>query len=374
MASARIERPREENLRWREAVVKIDSDTFMRVQYLFYRDVLDYKTLASLVVGGDDFGRAWVVNARGVTADNAASQDWRAYASGSRAAVRLLEESGVSEIISHDDNIARATTAQKDHFQALSDMTAASLDVARNPNDQDALARLEDAVRRMRQSGRDERRRRERAPASEEAPQPELLAEAPPRTDKGGFPAEAEAALSETELAAKEAPTAANANSCRFFTPDDPRGLSYGFEIHWKDGYVPNGEYDLSDIWSTERFLFTNLDGIDYYNITGYMDGHIDGRVARQFSGESFAVEYMRRAFLRLETDIGGETVRIYVPRELDVSGKTFTDLIYSPDVVAISVMEDGAERFIWDMYAQNQTKMLAALQRQFPDMEFVQA
>lgn len=373
MASAQIERPREENIKWREAVVKIDSDTFMRVQYLFTKEISDYKTLADLVMGGYDFGRAWVVNARDVTAENASSQDWRAYASRSRAAANLLEQSGESEIISKREGITHVTDAQKEHFQALLDMTAASVEFARNPHDQDALFRLNDAMHRLGLTGRAEGREgRERG--EEEAPT-HVEEAAPPEAPvpKGTFSKEAEAALSETAQAAKGV-IAGKAESFEFFTPDDPRGISYGFEIHWKDGYVPKGEYDRSDIWSTERFLFANLDGIDYYGITGFVDGRLDGSGIRQFSGESFSVEYLRRAFLRLEDEIGGDTVRLYVPRALDVSGKTLADLINSPDVVAMSVVEEGGEKFIWDIYAKEQEELLAALQKRFPDMEFVQA
>ncbi|MFA5412376.1 MAG: hypothetical protein WC350_03475 [Candidatus Micrarchaeia archaeon] len=373
MASAQLERPREENVKWREAVVKIDSDTFMRVQYLFGVEVNDYQMLASLVRGGYDFGRAWVVNARGVTAENASSQDWRAYTSGSRAAAHLLEESGESGIISKRDDVGRATHAQKERFNAFMDMTEASIEVARNPGDLDAFKRLEDATRRFRHTGRaeggEERTREEVAPAHAEEAAP---AEAP--APKGTFSKEAEAALSETAEATKGI-TAGKAASFEFFTPDDPRGISYGFEIHWKDGYVPRGEYDRSDIWSTERFLFANLEGIEYYGVTGFIGGRLDNSAGvRQFSGDSFAVEYMRRAFLRLEDEIGGDTVRIYVPRGLDVSGKTLADLINSPDVVAMSVVEEGGEKFIWDIYAKEQRDLLAALQTRFPEMEFVLA
>lgn len=373
MASAQVERPREENIKWREAVVKIDSDTFMRVQYLFNREVSDYKMLASLVSGGYNFGRAWVVNARGVTAENASSQDWTPYAAGSRAAVALLENSGESEVISKRDDVGHATQAQKEHFRAFLDMTAASIEVARNPGDLGALTRLDDAMRRMRHIGRAEREREERAARAteEEAHRAEPVAGTEFPSPKAMVPVK-------TGLIPKEeapAETAGRAHSFKFYTPEDPRGISYGFEIQWKEGYVPKGTYDLSDTWSVERFLFANLDGIQYYNITGFVGGNYDiNRGVGQFAGESFAVEYLRRAFLRLETEIGGETVRIYVPRELDISGKTFTDFINSPDVVALSVMEEGVERFIWDIYAQKQTEVLIALQRRFPDMEFAQA
>jgi hypothetical protein len=362
MGSAQIQLP---GLKWREATVKIDDDTFMKVQYLFNKEVTDYTMLASLVSGGYDFGRAWVVNARGVTEENSQSQEWRAYAEGSRAAMALLENSSEHEIISKKDGITHVTDAQRGRFQAFQDMAEASLELARNPRDPEAIRRAAESMQRFRR-GREESAGR----PVEEAEIAEPVAEIPNEN------AESKAIEPpKSEFAPKEGPAEAvgKAPSFRFYTPDDPQHISYGFEIHWKDGYSPKGDYDPSDIWSVERFLFSNLDGIQYYDITGFVDGRFDGSSGtRQFSGDSFPVEYMRRAFLRLEDEIGGETVRLYVPRGLDVSGKTFADLISSPDMVAISVVEEGKEKFIWDIYAQEE--LLAALQKRFPDMGFTVA
>jgi hypothetical protein len=341
----------------------------MRVQYLFNQEISDYKTLASIVSGGYDFGRAWVVNARGVTEENASSQDWRAYTSGSRAAAGLLENSEESEIVSKRSGITHVTGAQREHFQAFQEMAEASLELARHPRDIAAMERLNEANRRFRRGGEEHTER----------PAEEAVEAVEPVEPEAEIPKEEEATESKSAEPPKsgfrEESEGAKARSFEFFTPDDPRHISYGFEIHWKDGYSPKGEYDPSDIWSVERFLFDNLEGIDYYGITGFVDGRYDNSSGtRQFGGESFTVEYMRRVFLRLETDIGSDTVRIYVPRELDISGKTFADLVNSPDVVAVSVMDGVKERFIWDMYARSQMEILAALQKQFPNMEFAQA
>ncbi len=107
---AQLIAPREENIRWREAVLKIDDRTFMRVQYLSDRRITDYGQLADLVAKGYDFGRAWKLT-------GSPDEAGRAYTSGSSSAVSLVRGAADNaEIISEKSTVRRATRGERTKY------------------------------------------------------------------------------------------------------------------------------------------------------------------------------------------------------------------------------------------------------------------